>query len=195
MPKRATPTTRMMMPSLLSQSVPRVSSIAETVFMRCSRVGRGRGTRYAETGGGAETRGAGGRGEVAVGGVPGRGATGADGFASTGVFAAVGKMGFASTGAGDLCSGVLAGAVGTGAGARGAGSWGFCGGCGSGFFSGRGNDIGRGSLTGVGKSARGVGTGVSFTAGVAGLCAGSPATGAVGCAVAVSWRLRSATSR
>src|SRR2546421_907944 len=101
MPKRATPTTRMTMPSLLSEFVPRVSSIAETVFMRCWRVGRGAGTRYAETGGGAETRaagtrGAGGRGEVTDGGVVGGGATGADGFTSTGVFAAAGKTGFGS---------------------------------------------------------------------------------------------------
>src|SRR5437879_5408347 len=200
MPKRATPTTRMTMPSLLSQFVPRVSSIAETVFMRCWRVGRGAGTRYGETGGGPETRAAGGRGEVADGGVVGRGgATGADGFTSTGVFAAAGKTGFGSTGAGDtgsFCAGVPAGTVETGAGAMGAGSCGFS--CGSGFFSGTGNDIGTGSLTGAGRSARGVGTGIPFTAdaaGVAGRCAGSPATGAAGCAVAVSWRLRSATSR
>src|ERR1700741_4645966 len=112
MPKRATPTTRMMMPSLLSQFVPRVSSIAETVFMRCWRVARGGGTRYIETGGRAETRAAvaggisagtrglsagvgsaGGRGEGMDGGVVGGGATGADGFASTGVFAAAGNTG------------------------------------------------------------------------------------------------------
>src|SRR2546429_6043924 len=106
MPKRATPTTRMMMPSLLSQFVPRVSSIAETVFMRCWRVGRGRSRRYAETGGGAETRaavaggisprrrGAGGRGEGADGGVGGGAANGAGGFYSTGGFSGAGKTGF-----------------------------------------------------------------------------------------------------
>src|SRR2546430_17437595 len=95
MPKRATPTTRMMMPSLLSQFVPRVSSIAETVFMRCWRVGRGRSRRYAETGGGAETRaavagrisagrrGAGRRGGGGDGGGGGGGAIGGGGFSST----------------------------------------------------------------------------------------------------------------
>src|SRR3979490_3137658 len=118
MPNRATPTTRIMMPSLLSQFVPRVSSIAETDFMRCWRVGFDEGTRYAETGGGPETRaaapggisagtrgvgggmrGAGGCDEGTDSGVVCGGATGADDFTSTGVFAAAGKTGLGSTGA------------------------------------------------------------------------------------------------
>jgi len=130
------------------------------------------------------------------------GANGADGFTSTGVFAAAGKTGLGSTGAGgagSFCTDVLAGVIGTWAGTTGACSCGFCGCCGSGFFSRMGNDdTGAGSLTGVGKSTRGAGTGVSLTAGEAGAacrCAGSPTTGAAGWTAEVSWRLRSATSR
>src|SRR5260370_974001 len=102
MPKRATPTTRMMMPSLLSQFVPRASSIAETVFMRCWKVGRDAATRYAESGGGPETRaaaaggisartrgvgirGVGGWGGGTDGGVGWGGGTGRDGFNLAGV--------------------------------------------------------------------------------------------------------------
>src|SRR5260370_20371214 len=95
------------------------------------------------------------------------GATGADDFTSTGVFADAGKTGLVSTGAdgaGSFCIGVLAGAIGTCAGVTGAGSCGICGWGGSGFFSRIGNDdMGAGGLTGVGKSTRGPGTGVSLT--------------------------------
>src|SRR5258708_35661255 len=95
------------------------------------------------------------------------GATGADGFTSTGVFAAAGKTGLVSTGAdgaGSFCIGVLAGAIGTCAGVTGAGSCGICGCGGSGFFSRMGNDdMGAGGLTGNRKFARGPGTGVSLS--------------------------------
>src|SRR5205807_9707068 len=148
---------------------------------------------------GAGMRGAGGW-DKGIGMVCG-GATGSDGLTSAGVFPAAGRTGFGSTGAGatgSFCAGVLAGTIGTGAGASGAGSYGFCSGCGSGLFSGTGNDIAAGSLTGTDKSTRGAGTCVSFVAGgtgAAGRCAASTTTGAEGRAGALSWRLRSATSR
>lgn len=103
-------------------------------------------------------------------------------------------MSFGSAGgggaAGICCAGGVAGAMAAGDGATGgAGSCGFCSGGGSGLFSEVGNDIGAGSFTGVGKSTRGVETGVSFTAGAegtAGRCAGSPTDGATGWTAAVS---------
>src|SRR6267378_4856931 len=156
MPKRATPTTRMMMPSLLSQFVPRASSIAETVFMRCWKVGRDAATRYAESGGGPETRaavaggisartrgvgirGVGGWDEGTDGGVGCGGTTGTDGLNWAGVFAAAGKTGSCSTGArgaGSFCAVVAAGALGVGGGKTGEGACGFWSGCcGPGCFS------------------------------------------------------------
>ncbi len=147
-------------------------------------------------------RGAAGCDEGTDGGVVCGGATGVDGFTSAGDFAAAGRTGFGSAGAGgtgSFCAGVVAGAIGVGGGAMGAGSCGFCAGaCGSGFLSETGNDTGAGSFTDVGKSTRGAATGVSFiggAVGTAGRWAGSPATGAVAWTAVLSWRLRSATSR
>src|SRR6202030_913829 len=143
---------------------------------------------------GAGMRGAGGCDEGIDGG---GGCAGADGFTSAGVFAAAGRTGFGCTGAvgaARFCVGVLAAAIGTRAGVMGEGSCGFCGGCGSGFFSRIGKDIGAGSLTGTDRSTCGFGTGVSLTVGAAGVpgrCVNSLATGAAGWAAAVSWRLRS----
>src|SRR6266436_1509348 len=136
---------------------------------------------------GAGMRGAGGCDEGIDGGGVCDGAAGAGGFTSAGVFAAAGRTGFG-----------LVGAIGTEAGVIGEGSCDFCSGCGSGFFSGMGNDIGAGSLTGTDKSTCGFGTGVSLTVGavgVAGRCVNSLATGPAGWTAALSWRLRSATSR
>src|ERR1700693_5878821 len=67
MPKRATPSTRMVIPSLLSQFVPNVSSKAKTDFMRCSAVGLGADERSAANCGGATTRALGG-GSATTGG-------------------------------------------------------------------------------------------------------------------------------
>src|SRR5260370_5774554 len=68
MPKRATPNTRMVIPSLLSQFVPNVSSKASNGFMRCSAVGFGADERSAANCGGAITRALGGGGTTTGGG-------------------------------------------------------------------------------------------------------------------------------
>src|SRR5260370_41441410 len=136
------------------------------------------------------------------GGVVCAGTTGADGFTSTGDFAAAGKTGFCSTGAGgtgSFCAGGAAGTLGIGGGKTGEGTCGFpvvC--CGPGCFSEVGNDIGAGSFTEAGISTRITGTGVSFTGGATGTGgrgAGSPATGAAAWRAEASWLLRSANSR
>src|ERR1700732_950767 len=165
-------------------------------------MGGGAETRAAAPGGisagargvGAGMRGASGCEEGIDGGWACDGAAAAGSFTSAGVFAAAGWTGFGCTGAGgagSFCVGVLAGAIGTGAAVMGEGSCDFCSGCGSGFFSGMGNDNGAGSLTGTDKSTCGVGTGVSLAAGAAGRCVNSLATGPAGWTAALSWRLRS----
>src|SRR5208282_1407166 len=86
MPKSATPRTRMMMPSLLSQFVPNVSSSAKTDFMRCCAVGFGEEERNAAICGGATTRAAAGGGTILGGGAGyGISAWGGTGVADAGV--------------------------------------------------------------------------------------------------------------
>src|SRR5258708_7842014 len=134
------------------------------------------------------------------GGVVGGGTTGADGFTSTGDFAAAGKTGFCSTGAGgtgSFCAGGAAGTLGIGGGKTGEGTCGFsvvC--CGPGCFSRAGNDIGAGRFTEVGISTRITGTGVSFAggaAGTAGRWTGLPATCPARGDGAASWRFTCGT--
>src|SRR5260370_13037374 len=130
--------------------------------MRAARAG---GMSDGACGLGAGMRGEGGWDEGTDGGMACDGAARADGFRSVGVFAAAGTTSLGSTGGGGVggfCEGVPKGAIGTGAGGAGAGSFGFCG-CGSGFFSKGGNDIGAGSLTCAGKATRCVGAGASLT--------------------------------
>src|SRR5437667_11549065 len=180
------------MPSLLSQFVPRFSSIAETVFIRCGRAGRDGETRYAERRVGAETRAAeaGGIGAGSCGLGPGiRGAegwdegtdggvvcgvaTGAEGFTSAGVFPAAGIAGFGSEGT-----------LGSG-----------------GCTEGEGTDTAGGSLTGAGNSTCGDGTRISSTFVAAGDGAttgrsnGFSDVGAAGWTTIESCRFRSANSR
>src|SRR5580700_8511574 len=68
MPKRATPNTRMVIPSLLSQFVPNVSSKANTDFIRCLAAGFGADERSAANCGGATTRALGGGSAITGGG-------------------------------------------------------------------------------------------------------------------------------
>jgi hypothetical protein len=191
----------MMMPNLLSQFVPRVSSIAETVFMRSCIVGfgdetLGGETLNAETGNGVEIRaarvddilpggcaggttGTGGGVGAAAGFVAGGGATGTDGFTSAGVFPAAGKTVSGSAGVGGVggfCGGVLAGVTRVGAGNFATGSCGFSG-CSSVLFSAVEIATGGGTLTGGGNSTRAGGAGVSLTGG---------ATGAIGRSIGFS---------
>src|SRR4029077_6116454 len=90
-PNSATPTTRMMMPSLFSQFVPSVSSSAETVLTRCANVCFGARCRNGSTVDGAAIRAAAGSFTVsfaAYAGTDGGGAGVWDGgsFASSGIF-------------------------------------------------------------------------------------------------------------
>src|SRR6266849_526686 len=105
----------MMMPSLLSQFVPRVSSSAETAFMRCCKVGLGGETLSAATGGGDETR------AVVTGGfVTGGFVTGgivAGGIAAGGIGVGTGATVF---GVVRTCGGGVAGILGAGGCTRGA---------------------------------------------------------------------------
>src|ERR1700730_2721295 len=107
MPKSATPNTRMVIPSLLSQFVPNVSSRANIDFMRCCAVGFGAEERSAADCGGATTRALAGGGTATgaggVCGVPVRGGSadvtdrwGIGGFAVAGGCGGV----FGATGAG-----------------------------------------------------------------------------------------------
>src|SRR6202034_3552552 len=101
MPNRATPSTRMMMPSLLSQFVPNVSSRANTDFMRCWAVGLGALDRSGANCGGSSTR------APAGGGVT-RGGNGACGGSILGGAAAVLCLvgGTGTAGRGD-CGGIV----------------------------------------------------------------------------------------